>query len=79
MVRVGTLQDQTLLHAEVRENKTNMTSEEQIEAIVEETKRLAKKRDEVYDKLRKEITTYGIREMHYADLSVEQAMFVDIF
>lgn len=79
MVRVGTLQDQTLLHAEVRENKTNMTSEEQIEAIVEETKRLAKKRDEVYDKLRKEITTYGIREMHYADLSVEQAMFVETY
>ena len=37
MVRVGTLMDQMESSEEVRENKTNMTSSEQVEAIVKET------------------------------------------
>src|SRR5699024_11515884 len=32
MVRVGSLQDQMLLNKKIRDNKTNMTSEEQIKA-----------------------------------------------
>ena len=40
MVRVGSLQDQMLLHKEIRDNKTKKTAKEQIEAILEEVKRL---------------------------------------
>ena len=40
MVRVGTLMDQMEASEEVRENKTNMTSEEQVKAIVKETRDL---------------------------------------
>ena len=34
MVRVGSLMDQELLDEEIRENKTNMTPQEQISAIL---------------------------------------------
>ena len=34
MVRVGSLQDQMLVNKKIRDNKTNMTSEEQIKAIL---------------------------------------------
>lgn len=43
MVRVGSLQDQMLLHKEIRDNKTKKTAKEQIEAILEEVKRLGKR------------------------------------
>ena len=46
MVRVGTLMDQMEASEEVRENKTNMTSEEQVKAIVKETRELDLEIDE---------------------------------
>ena len=48
MVRVGSLQDQMLLDTKIRENKTKMTAEEQIKAIVKEVKKLNKRKDEAY-------------------------------
>ena len=46
MVRVGMLMDQMEASEEVRENKTNMTSEEQVKAIVKETRELDLEIDE---------------------------------
>ena len=43
MVRVGSLQDQMLVNKKIRDNKTNMTSEEQIRAILKEVRRLNRK------------------------------------
>ena len=40
MVRVGSLVDQMLLAKDIRENKTNMTPEEQLDAILARTKKL---------------------------------------
>lgn len=36
-VRVGSLMDQMLLNTTIRENKTNMTAQEQIQEIIKET------------------------------------------
>ena len=44
MVRVGTLVDQLLIDHEIRENKTKMTSQEQLDAIIPEVKRLNRKK-----------------------------------
>ena len=46
MIRVGMLMDQMEASEEVRENKTNMTSEEQVKAIVKETRELDLEIDE---------------------------------
>ena len=44
-VRVGTLMDQMDVSEVVRENKTNMTSEEQVKAIIRATRELEEKKD----------------------------------
>ena len=51
MVRVGSLYDQTLLPQEIRDNKTKMSSQEQIDAILAETRKLNKRKEKVYQKL----------------------------
>ena len=52
-VRVGSLQDQMLISTEIRENKTKMTSAEQIRAIIKEVKKLNQRKDKAYEKLMK--------------------------
>ena len=49
MVRVGSLYDQTLLDKKIRENKTGMTSQEQIDAILKRTKQINKRKEAVYE------------------------------
>ena len=48
MVRVGSLHDQMLLENNPKENKTNMTAEEQIDAIADRVKVLAARHDMAY-------------------------------
>ena len=59
-VRVGSLQDQMLISTEIRENKTKMTSAEQIRAIIKEVKKLNQRKDKAYEELMKKIEEYGI-------------------
>ncbi len=61
MVRVGSLQDQMLLHKEIRDNKTKKTAKEQIEAILEEVKRLGKRHGKAFENLLQELEAYGVR------------------
>lgn len=51
MVRVGSLHDQMLLSKEIRENKTQMTSREQMEAIFKRVRELGKVKDQIYEEL----------------------------
>ena len=48
MVRIGSLQDQMLLDKNARENKTNMTSGEQIDAALAFIHKLTARRDAAY-------------------------------
>lgn len=61
MVRVGTLMDQVKSGEVVRENKTNMTSAEQVKAILEATKDLCKSEEKIYKKNIRELAKQGIR------------------
>ena len=47
MVRVGSLEDQKLLLKPVRDNKTNMTAQEQIDAILKRVEQLNKIKDDM--------------------------------
>ena len=49
MVRVGTLMDQMESSEVVRENKTNMTSKEQVKAIIDATRELDIKKAVIYE------------------------------
>ena len=54
MVRIGSLHDQMLLDKEARENKTNMTPGEQIDAAVSRIRTLCDRRDRTYADVLKE-------------------------
>ena len=76
-VRVGSLQDQMLISTEIRENKTKMTSAEQIRAIIKEVKKLNQRKDKAYEKLIKKIEDYGITFINFASAKTEEKKFLE--
>ena len=76
-VRVGSLQDQMLISTEIRENKTKMTSAEQIRAIIKEVKKPNQRKDKAYEKLMKKIEEYGITLINHASAKSEEKKFLE--
>ena len=76
-VRVGSLQDQMLLNTTIRENKTNMTAEEQIQAIIKEVKRLNRRKDKTYAELMKKFEGYGLKLIDFASAKQDEKKFLE--
>lgn len=76
-VRVGSLQDQMLLNKKIRDNKTKMTSEEQIRAILKEVKRLNKRKDAAYKNLMDKAAEYGIRLTDFKTAKSDEKKFLE--
>ncbi len=76
-VRVGSLQDQMLVNKKIRDNKTNMTSEEQIRAILKEVKRLNKRKDAAYKDLMGKVEEYGIRLIDFTTAKSEEKKYLE--
>ncbi len=72
MVRVGTLMDQMHSGEITRENKTNMTSAEQVSAILKETKKLDIKKARIYEQLMGELEPKGVHIINFNKLSAEE-------
>lgn len=68
MVRVGTLVDQMLVSPKSRDNKTRMTAEQQIKAILKDVARLNRRKDAVYEDLMKRLENYGVRLVNFRRL-----------
>ncbi|MFR6137829.1 MAG: polyphosphate kinase 1 [Blautia massiliensis (ex Durand et al. 2017)] len=77
MVRVGSLVDQMLLAKDIRENKTNMTPEEQLDAILARTKKLNRKRDAVYEEIMENLEQYGIHMLNFHKIEKEDRNYLD--
>ena len=77
MVRVGSLYDQTLLDKKIRENKTGMTSQEQIDAILKCTKQINKRKEAVYEELMERVAEQGIRILRFNELDEEGAAYLE--
>lgn len=69
MVRVGSLEDQKLLDNNARENKTNMTPDEQLTAILKRVNELYQEKDKIYKELMGKVSGYGINIVNFKDLS----------
>lgn len=67
-VRMGFLFDQDLFYPALKENKTNMTSSEQIKACERKVKYLYKKRDKIYASNLEKMKEYGIEIVGYDDI-----------
>lgn len=77
MVRVGSLYDQTLLDKKIRENKTGMTSQEQIDAILKRTKQINKRKEAIYEELMERVAEQGIRILRFNELDEEGAAYLE--
>lgn len=77
MVRVGSLVDQMLLAKDIRENKTNMTPEEQLDAILARTKKLNRKRDVVYEEIMENLEQYGVHMLNFHKIEKEDRNYLD--
>ena len=77
MVRVGSLYDQTLLDKKIRENKTGMTSQEQIDAILKRTKQINKRKEAVYEELMERVAEQSIRILRFNELDEEGAAYLE--
>ena len=73
MVRVGSLMDQMLLSKNLRDNKTQMTAEEQIKAIGKTVTRLNRRKDAVYAELMEHLEGYGVRLVNFQKLGSRES------
>ena len=77
MVRVGSLVDQMLLPKDIRENKTNMTPKEQLDAILARTKKLNRKRDVVYEEIMESLEEYGVHMLNFHKIEKEDRNYLE--
>ena len=77
MVRVGSLQDQRLLNHPPRDNKTNMTPDQQIDAILDEVTRLNTIKDETYSSVMRLVEKNGVRLVGMKELNKKQLAYFE--
>lgn len=77
MVRVGSLEDQKLLSQKLRENKTNMTAGEQIEAILKRVAELNERKDAVYASIMKEVGEKGVHLTDFKALAKSESKYLE--
>lgn len=76
-VRVGSLMDQMLLNTTIRENKTNMTAQEQIQEIIKVVKRLNLRKDRAYAELMKKLEGYGVKLIDFASAKADEKKYLE--
>lgn len=76
MVRVGTLFDQLHIDKEKRENKTNMTSGEQLDAIFARVRYLEPLKDKAYHDIMKQLNKNGIECVSPDELTNEEEKYI---
>lgn len=76
-VRVGILMDQMECSEKILDNKTNMSSKEQIKAILEVTRELDQKKAVIYEQLMGELEPKGIRIINFNKLSAEEGALLE--
>ena len=77
MVRVGSLEDQKLLSQKLRENKTNMTVGEQIEAILKRVAELNERKDAIYASIMKEVGEKGVHLTDFKALAKSESKYLE--
>ena len=79
MVRVGSLVDQMTLSSEVRENKTNMTAKEQIQAVLKKVRKLNQRKDAAYEVLTEKLEEFGVSMVNFRRLSIEESAYLEVY
>ncbi len=76
MVRVGTLYDQLSTDPKLKENKTDMTSREQLDAIFERVRKTEPQKDKAYRDIMKLLEKHGIKHLSMDKLTEDEEIYV---
>lgn len=79
MVRVGTLMMQMHAKEKICENKTGLSSKEQVTEILEQTEALEKKKAKIYEQIMGELEPHGIRIINFNKLSNEEGKVLETY
>ena len=79
MIRVGTLYDRTLVDADDRDNKTEMTCAQQLEAIFKRTAELVPMRDNAYKGVMAELEKHGVEQVDFSALSDKEEDYLKVY
>lgn len=77
MVRVGAHMTQMQADEVIRDSKTNMTSEEQVAAILARVKELEIEKTRIYEQLMGELEPQGIRLINFNKLSHDEGIYLE--
>ena len=76
-VRVGSLVDQMELQPDIKDNKTNMTAEEQLKAVLEDMRKLLQRKDYTYLLLMNELKAENISIVNFNMLSKKESEYLE--
>lgn len=79
MVRVGSLTDLSYVKKEIRENKTLMTPDEQLDAIYARCHELYPEQERIFQKILGQLSEYGIKQLLPKELNDEQAEYLHAY
>ena len=76
MVRVGSLYDQMLIKPKKKDNKSNMTAREQLDAIFYKVNELEPMKDIAYKNIMLELMEYGVEQINFRSASIEEQQYL---
>lgn len=79
MVRVGSLYDRTLVNSDEKDNKTELTCREQLDAIFKRASELAPMRDEAYKGIMTELEKHGVEQVNFKQLSEKEESYLRVY
>ena len=79
MIRVGSLYDRTLVDADGRENKTDMTCREQLDAVFKRVAELNPMRDKAYSGIMSELEGHGVEQVDFKALSKDEESYLKAY
>lgn len=79
MIRVGSLYDRTLVDDKDRDNKTDMTCSEQLDAIFKRVSELTPMRDEAYRGIMTELEKHGVEQVNFRQLSKDEESYLRVY
>lgn len=77
MVRVGSIFDQMIVDKEYKENKTKMTSQQQLDAIFKRVREIEPQKDEAYNNIMQKLCKYGIEQVKFENTTDKEKEFLE--
>ncbi|MDO4155866.1 MAG: polyphosphate kinase 1 [Oscillospiraceae bacterium] len=79
MVRVGSLSEKMQLSEKIRENKTNLTCKEQLDAIFGKVRHMLHEKDKTYRKLQNDLKAEGVEIVDFHTITQQEADYLQSY